>query len=417
MKSTKKSTKGTKRFPYIIKCGNAQVTIYRVKHAKMKSGFVYSMTWYEAEGVRRQKQFSKLEKAEYEAKFKAEQLQAGESELANAKLADIRELQAARLIAGDSGLIPALEEWRRGRELCQGPIETACQAWADRNCPKVKKITVSEAVDLFLAFKRSKGVNTKASYERVLPKLKNDLGDRQLIDVNVRRLEAYLEQFNHPATANTHRKRIVTLWRWARDKGYLPAEVKTAAELTDSAQEEALEVGIIDAETFQALLRFIRDNHPHYLAPLALAGFCGLRRSEIHGQKWEDVQLERKFVRVSNAKRGTPARRLVPLCNEAIHWLSINAQPAGDVSPGNTWALDRIRDIARTAGFTLPANCFRHSYISNRVALTGDVNSTSLEAGNSPRIIFRHYRELVTKEEAQAWFGESSINAKESEAM
>ena len=29
----------------------------------------------------------------------------------------------------------------------------------------------------------------------------------------------------------------------------------------------------------------------------------------------------------------------------------------------------------------------------------------SLEAGNSPQMIFRHYRELVTEKEAGAWFG------------
>jgi hypothetical protein len=28
----------------------------------------------------------------------------------------------------------------------------------------------------------------------------------------------------------------------------------------------------------------------------------------------------------------------------------------------------------------------------------------ALEAGNSPDIIFRHYRELATEEQADAWF-------------
>ena len=28
-----------------------------------------------------------------------------------------------------------------------------------------------------------------------------------------------------------------------------------------------------------------------------------------------------------------------------------------------------------------------------------------LEAGNSPQMIFQHYRELVTEKEAKAWFG------------
>ncbi len=49
-------------------------------------------------------------------------------------------------------------------------------------------------------------------------------------------------------------------------------------------------------------------------------------------------------------------------------------------------------------------NALRHSFISYRVALTGDVARTALEAGNSPKMIFRHYREVVTEEDAKAWF-------------
>jgi len=39
------------------------------------------------------------------------------------------------------------------------------------------------------------------------------------------------------------------------------------------------------------------------------------------------------------------------------------------------------------------------------VSMTGDVARTSLEAGNSPKMIFRHYREIVDEEAAQTWFG------------
>lgn len=417
LKAARKKSESTQKFPYKVKCGNASVTIYRVKHAKMRSGHIYSVAWYDSEGARRQRQFGKLADAQAEAKLKAEQLQAGKAALADLDASDARELQHARSIAGKGGIIPALEEWKRAHELCKGSILPACQNWADKNRPKIKPITVAEAIDLFVAFKMRKGVNVRSGYARTLPRLKSDLGDIMLANVSVNRLEHWLEQFVHPVTANTHRRRIVTLWRWARDKGYLSAEVKTAAELTETAQEGAQEIGIISAETFHALLRYILENHEHYLAPLALAGFCGLRRAEIQGQLWDDIELERGFVRISAAKRGTPARRLVPLCKEAVSWLSMTAQPAGEVCPGKTIAMDRIRDIGQTAGFVLPANCFRHAYISNRVALTGDINSTSLEAGNSPRIIHRHYRELVTKSEAQAWFCVGQDDSKQEAAQ
>jgi hypothetical protein len=32
------------------------------------------------------------------------------------------------------------------------------------------------------------------------------------------------------------------------------------------------------------------------------------------------------------------------------------------------------------------------------------VNRVALEAGNSPQMIFRHYRELATPDQAKTWF-------------
>jgi hypothetical protein len=49
-------------------------------------------------------------------------------------------------------------------------------------------------------------------------------------------------------------------------------------------------------------------------------------------------------------------------------------------------------------------NGLRHSFISYRVALVKNVNQVALEAGNSPQVIFSNYRELVTPQDAKAWF-------------
>jgi hypothetical protein len=38
------------------------------------------------------------------------------------------------------------------------------------------------------------------------------------------------------------------------------------------------------------------------------------------------------------------------------------------------------------------------------VAEVQDVPKVALEAGNSAQIIFQHYRELVQRKEAKAWF-------------
>lgn len=49
-------------------------------------------------------------------------------------------------------------------------------------------------------------------------------------------------------------------------------------------------------------------------------------------------------------------------------------------------------------------NALRHSFCSYRLADVKSAAQVSLEAGTSPQMVFRHYRELVTEKAAKAWF-------------
>lgn len=49
-------------------------------------------------------------------------------------------------------------------------------------------------------------------------------------------------------------------------------------------------------------------------------------------------------------------------------------------------------------------NALRHSFISYRLAEIQAAAQVALEAGNSPQIIFQHYRELVRPKDAKSWF-------------
>lgn len=401
--------KSENEFPKVIRAGNVSVKIYRNKHPRTASGWIYQLTWISPTG-RKVQQFADFEDAIKEARLKAGKLSTGEIEAAGMNNSDRLELLEARRLAAPLPLLAALQEWQKAREMAGGHLIAAAESFANRNLPTFDVITIKDAVERFLDSKKKAGVDVSASYKKVLPTLVEAFGGRSLNTVSSRELMQWMEtRHPNPVTRNTVRKRIVTLWKWARKQGYLPRDAISEAEQTETAQEEHAEIGVIDAKTYRALLELFSNNHPEYLAALVLAGFCGLRRSEVHSQTWEDIYLDRKFVRVTAAKRNTPARRLVPLCAAAIKWLRLCRDRNGNVC--ENLALDRIREIARAAKFDLPDNCFRHSYISHRVAVTGNVAETALEAGNSPQIIFRHYRELFTKSEGKAWFAIEPVKA------
>ena len=357
--------------------------------------------WTEGGQPKRQ-QLADEAQAIQEARLKADQLAAGRVEGASMTRGDRDELQAIRKLCGDTPPLTALDEWRKIRDLTQGNPLAAAEAWAARNSSAYERISVAGAVKDFLKAKERAGVDTASSYKKILPTLALAFVDRMIDTVSSKELQIWMhERYPHPVTFNTARKRFVSLWRWCRKQGHLPRDVQTEAEQLDSAREEHAQIGVINAETFTKLLEYFRVQHPKYLAPLVVAGFCGLRRSEIHEQVWEDIAFERKILRVTKAKRNTPARRIVPLSDAAVEWLKLCDERKGPIC--DNLAIDRIRDIARVAGFELPENCFRHSYISHRVAQTGNVAETSLESGNSPAIIFRRYRELFAKAEGETW--------------
>lgn len=393
------------------------VKVYRVKH---RSGYAYTVCWH-AGGRRQQRQFAKLSDAQDEAALRAAQLNSGRIEAAKSTMGveDSAILAELRRLAAPLPPVSAIEEWARAREICGGHLIEAARAWAEKHsAASLPDVTVEDAVARFVAAKKRSGVDVRASYlrqlgrdertskrgpDRKVPSFLDAFRGQLIRSLTHQAIQAHLDSIPHPVSRNTRRTRIVTLFRWARKAGLLPQDLQTAAERTDAAQQENPVVGVITAEQLRRAFTLVRSKKKAYIPALALAALCGMRRSEVHAQEWKDIDLDRKFVRVTKAKRGTPARRLVPLNEAAIAWLSPFHQESGPVCENLT--LDRVRDICRTADLDLADNGFRHSYISARVAVDSNVPSIALDAGNSPKVIFRHYRELMRPEEGADYLG------------
>jgi integrase len=395
-----KGPKGN-HWPRVITSGSSSVKIYEVEHSTNASGKAYVLAWRTPAGRKTQK-FANPEAAILEGKIKASQLAAGRIEGAEMTRGDRDELQAARRLTEGIPLLSALEEWSKARQLTAGNVMDAAKAWAAKNGKVEKRTKVADVVKAFLKAKTAAGKNVAKDHAHTFSLIISDLGEFTIDTVSSKQLDTWLAKAENPVSRNTRRKRLVSIWRWAQPNGYLARDAHTEAEMTERAHEPAPEIGIIDVTTWRSLLAHFRDYHKELVPALILAGFCGMRRAEIHAQTWEDISLDRKNLRVTKAKRGTPARRMVPLCDAAIEWLMLCSDRKGPICDG--LAIDGIRRIGQEGGAKLPDNCFRHSYISHAVAATGNIPRVSLDAGNSPKEINRHYRELVSEADGKAWF-------------
>ena len=101
------------------------------------------------------------------------------------------------------------------------------------------------------------------------------------------------------------------------------------------------------------------------------------------------------------------SRRLIPISENLADWLRVAPRDKTErlwPRSSNRYFIAQKLAASKT-GTTWKANALRHSFITYRLAQTKDMAEVALEAGNSPTMIFRHYRELATEAEAKEWFG------------
>ena len=202
------------------------------------------------------------------------------------------------------------------------------------------------------------------------------------------------------SSRNNMLQSVKGLFKFARMRNYLPKTEITEASRITKLKVPAKDNEIYTPDQFEKLLRVAP---PCMIPLLAMRGFSGLRSAELLRLDWSAVNLDRRIIELRATQAKTAARRIIPISDNLVAWLEPFVGE-GLVIPDPD-VRNRASRLAKKIGVGWPKNVLRHSYISYRVALTGDVPRTALESGNSPDIIFRHYREVVDEDAAKAWFG------------
>ena len=155
-----------------------------------------------------------------------------------------------------------------------------------------------------------------------------------------------------------------------------------------------------------AELQSMLDNAHESLRPvIALGGLAGLRREEILRLDWADVWRVKGKVEIGSQIAKGRKRRLMTICPTLASWLRPYRNTSGQVWPEGAGALEKSYAKLR-ADLEIPArrNGLRHGFVTFHMAMHCDENLCAAEAGNSPQMIHEHYKGLVTKKEAVAWF-------------
>ncbi len=211
----------------------------------------------------------------------------------------------------------------------------------------------------------------------------------------------YTKKFTSPQgrTRNNYRTAFCTLFRFARERAYLPMDIKTEAERIRKAGErktkKTLALELRGKVYTGAEMQQILDGLPDRWRPLAVLGaFAGIRTSEIHRLQWEDINFDRKFIEVGKDQAKMGSRRVIEMSDQLIAWLKPVSKKSGWVLPH--YAHDSTLNIEfKKSRKLIPVpmirNGFRHSYASYRIWEIGDESRVAWEMNTSVRKLHANY--------------------------
>lgn len=262
--------------------------------------------------------------------------------------------------------------------------------------------TVREVLDELLATKTNAGKSD--IYVKELRRRLGRFADAFQVPIAIvtgAQIEELLRKRGHAArTQNNERRLIVMLFKYAVKRGYLPKDHDELSGV-ERADDSGTDIEVFTPAELRKLLELAR---PEMVPYLAIAAFAGLRAAEIDRLDWSEVNLAERFIEIKASKAKTASRRLAPIPDNLLAWLTPYAQPFGPVCNFERSDKQLFYYLAPKAGLKWKRNGLRHSFISYRLAVVKDIGEVSLEAGNSAQMIFKHYRQLVTEKQGNEWF-------------
>lgn len=254
-----------------------------------------------------------------------------------------------------------------------------------------KTMAVRAAVDELIDIKNKAGMAARycADLRSRLGRFCEVFGERPVRSVTTAELDQWLAGLgNDGSTKNAYRRKVSTLFNFCQARG-LCAE--NPARRTQRSNESVEEVKILEPEEAERLLAACdRETLPF----VAIGLFAGLRDKEIKKLTWEEIHLDESVIEVKAKNAKTRSHRVVPVQPNLAAWL----RPFAATGPIVGKAHRRRFETARTAAKLFAGweeNTMRHSFGSYRLAKINDVQKVSLEMGNTPEKIFRHYRKPI----------------------
>lgn len=278
---------------------------------------------------------------------------------------------------------------------------------------KPKSITLGDALAEYLETFTLESENRRTVESRV-GRWANAFGkERYITEVTELDVMSWIDSnYQNPKTNNNHMTYIRTFFGWCVEKNrrYL---LENPLDCVKKKPVQAKRPEFMKSNDVEKLLRLLENDKvskPELLAYAIISFFGGIRREEIlRGVDDESAVIfdfEHTTIVVVKVKRFTQGAhpRSFPMSQAFIAWAkSFNFNEG--LKKIDHHVVFRIRKIAEKNGIYLPKNAGRHTFITQMVAMTHDIQKTCQYAGTSPQMLKDNYNGLSFEDDALKFFG------------
>lgn len=296
-----------------------------------------------------------------------------------------------------------LEDAATALEMLKGraSLITAVDFYINHTTPPGGKRTVDALLAEYLKTKRDAGRRepTIVDIKHRIGKLAEDYGNTPVHEITTEDLEKWLNTRNYRNGTRANFKRLFTgFFNYALKRKLVNHNPAVAIE-KPSIDETIPE--IFTPDEAQKLLHSVQETHPGMTPYFALGLFAGIRPAELRKLDWKNIDLAAKRIKIIPETAKKRRQRYIDISDNLLAWLSAYGKPDGLVYYSRR-AFAKARE---DSGVRWSHDIMRHSYGSYHLGEYEDGAKTALQMGHqNTLVLFNHYRELVTREDAHAFW-------------
>lgn len=311
----------------------------------------------------------------------------GEAPLTNAQNVEYRQVMA--LLPPGISLIEAINDYRR--------IKDSQEKGAQGR-------TFTEGVTLFLSECKVRGIKkpTYNNYERYLGRVGRAWGGERVSEITtemVRKLMS-LEEAKAYTTRHLYHNLLTIFFSFLEKQGWISKNPVSPVARTKIPPGRP---GVFTPEEVRMVMGTAVRIAPELVPFFALCFFAGIRPETVERLGWEHIEKSRVFIPLELNK--TPYDYEVPVRPNLAAWLNLTPP---EQRKGPIWTAGvrkhMVGKVRRKSGVRWIPDGPRHTFGSCVCALEGTEKAVEQMGHRSPTMLYRHYRKLIGKEQAQALF-------------